>query len=408
MSSTDPMSPTDELLREAVAAYVAGRLGAAEVGYRRVLRKRPGDHLALYGMGLVSFHAGAKEQSIDYLLRSLVSKEDNGLAWNLLGTLHLETGKLVEAKIAFTRATELSPEICETWCNLAICLTRENDPQAAEAQLRRALNCPPPNSTAYEALTHMLCEQARLQEAASLVAAWVRHDPTHPIARHMAAAFSGQDPPSRASDDYVRRLFDVFAAEFDSTLKTLNYQGPQLVTTALRSAASGSAFSAVLDAGCGTGLSGPLVRQICRRLVGVDLSEKMLEQAQRRGCYDELVAAELSAFMRSRPQAFDAILSADTLVYFGELSEPLAAAHQALQPGGVLVFTLEALPESESADHRLGVSGRYSHSEAYLRGVLGEAGLGVESITRQTLRHERGAGVEGYLVVARHAKDHAP
>ena len=37
----------------------------------------------------------------------------------------------------------------------------------------------------------------------------------------------------------------------------------------------------VLDAGCGTGLCGPLVAPYARRLVGVDLSEAMLARPAR-------------------------------------------------------------------------------------------------------------------------------
>jgi predicted TPR repeat methyltransferase len=156
----------------------------------------------------------------------------------------------------------------------------------------------------------------------------------------------------------------------------------------------------VLDAGCGTGLCGPLVRNLCRTLVGVDLSTKMLAHAQRRSCYDELQTAELGAFMRTRPRAFDAIVCADTLVYFGDLAEPLAAAHAALREAGVFVFTVEALAEAVEAEHRLEMSGRYSHSEGYLRRILGESGFDIASIARKKLREERAASVEGYLVVA--------
>jgi predicted TPR repeat methyltransferase len=162
-------------------------------------------------------------------------------------------------------------------------------------------------------------------------------------------------------------------------------------------------FSTVLDAGCGTGLCGPLVRDLCRTLVGVDLSPKMLAHARRRGCYDELVAQELGAFMRSRPAEFDAIVCADTLVYFGDLTEPLAAARAALRGRGVLAFTVEALAERTAAEHRLEISGRYAHSEPYLRRLLQEQGFQVSCLQPGTLREERGARVNGYLVVARPA-----
>ncbi len=160
-------------------------------------------------------------------------------------------------------------------------------------------------------------------------------------------------------------------------------------------------LSTILDAGCGTGLCGPLVRSLCRSLVGVDLSSKMLARAQSRGCYDELVAAELVAFMRSRAGAFDAIVCADTLVYFGPLEEPLSAAREALRGGGPLVFTVEALATGEPADHKLELSGRYAHGERYLRRVLAGAGFVVGSLSHVTLREERSEGVVGYLVMAR-------
>ena len=54
----------------------------------------------------------------------------------------------------------------------------------------------------------------------------------------------------------------------------------------------------VLDAGCGTGLCGPLIAPYARRLVGVDLSERMLDQARARNVYDELVRRELTAYLR--------------------------------------------------------------------------------------------------------------
>ena len=90
----------------------------------------------------------------------------------------------------------------------------------------------------------------------------------------------------------------------------------------------------VLDAGCGTGLCGPLLAPYARRLVGVDLSERMLDQARARDVYDELVKGELTEYLAASAGTFDAIVSADTLVYFGPLEAVAEAAERALRPGG--------------------------------------------------------------------------
>jgi predicted TPR repeat methyltransferase len=136
--------------------------------------------------------------------------------------------------------------------------------------------------------------------------------------------------------------------------------------------------------------------------VGVDLSSAMVDKARARAVYDELVVQELCQFMRERPNTFDVIASADTLVYFGALEEPLAAAYTCLRPGGILVFTVERLDPSAGGDpYRLEPHGRYSHSEAYVRDAARKAGFVAITLETQILRRERGRDAVGHLVLAR-------
>jgi predicted TPR repeat methyltransferase len=230
---------------------------------------------------------------------------------------------------------------------------------------------------------------------------WSLRDPGNAKARHMAAATSGANVPPRAADEYVRLVFDSVARGFDRNLKNLGYRAPELVATALAEyAETRGAPLAVLDAGCGTGLCGPLVRRLCSSLVGVDLSPQMLELARERGSYDDLVVGELCGFMDSRANTFDAIVSADTLVYFGAIDNALAAANNALRPGGVFIATFEALPGEGEEGYRIEIHGRYAHRESYLRQALVEAGFERIQLTRQTLRQERLQDVIGYVAVA--------
>jgi predicted TPR repeat methyltransferase len=252
----------------------------------------------------------------------------------------------------------------------------------------------------HEALATLLYRLGRADEAAEAFRDWATHEPGNPAAVHMAAAASQNQVPKRATDDYVRTLFDTFAGSFDSDLQRLGYRAPQLVADALENYAGNRTLPAILDAGCGTGLCGPLLRVRCASLVGIDLSPRMLERARERGCYDELTVAELSAFMRSRLGAFDAVVSADTLVYFGSLEEPLGAARDALRPGGCLIFTLEMLTGEAAAHYRLELHGRYAHSETYVRSALSAAGFELQGFSQQVLREERDLPVLGCLIVA--------
>jgi len=159
----------------------------------------------------------------------------------------------------------------------------------------------------------------------------------------------------------VTYLFDHYADQFDShLLEQLNYRAPAVIVAQIAEILEVPAARLdILDAGCGTGLCAPLLRPYARHLTGVDLSPRMLDKARERGGYDELVVAELTAFLAGQQSAYDLIVSADTLVYFGALDAVLHAVTAALRPGGWLAFTAEALVDSGgSGGYR--ATGRFS------------------------------------------------
>jgi predicted TPR repeat methyltransferase len=155
----------------------------------------------------------------------------------------------------------------------------------------------------------------------------------------------------------------------------------------------------VLDAGCGTGLCAPLIRAHARQLTGVDLSSGMIEKARSRGDYDVLEVAELTAFLQAHPLVYDLVLSADTLIYFGELQDAMMAAHAALRPNGWLGFTLE-VKDGDDDGTELMPSGRYQHTRAYVERVVTGAGFANVHISADTLRKEGGQEVNGWVVLA--------
>lgn len=160
----------------------------------------------------------------------------------------------------------------------------------------------------------------------------------------------------------------------------------------------------VLDVGCGTGLGAALLKPHARRLVGVDLSPKMLAKAGALALYDELATAELTAYLGACSAEFDLLFAADTLVYFGRLDEVFANAFAALRPGGCLAFTVERLPDATDSGATPGfvltATGRYQQSESYLREALASAGFSAAHIIETQLRMEQEAPVIGLVVVA--------
>ena len=249
------------------------------------------------------------------------------------------------------------------------------------------------------ALAH--CTIGEVDEAVKIFVEWLAEEPDDPIARHMLAACTGRDVPPRASNRYVAEIFDGFAASFEEKLAKLSYRAPALVAAMLED--SGLAPSKrldVLDAGCGTGLCGPLLAPYARQLTGVDLSAAMLARAREKNVYDALVNRELTEYLRDSREAFDLIVSADTLVYFGDLVDVVAAAAAALRQDGALICTLEhARGGHANLDYHLELHGRYSHSRWYVERLITRAGL-VPEITHAELRMESGVPVAGLVIRA--------
>ena len=107
----------------------------------------------------------------------------------------------------------------------------------------------------------------------------------------------------------------------------------------------------VVDLGCGTGLNFPhVIEQIGSqgRLVGVDLSPKMLararERADRAGWDNiELVQSDMAAYVF--PQGINGVLSTGAFGYVPEYERVIERASQALVPGGQLVIVDGKRPE---------------------------------------------------------------
>jgi predicted TPR repeat methyltransferase len=423
----------DEAVAVAIALQQGDELDAAHEVYRRVLETDPRHPDALHFAGVLAHQQGRHDEAVALIERSLAVVPDRADCYSNLGIIFQSTGRFGEAIAAYRRAIAIEPDHANAHNNLGAVLRATGDSAGAEAEYRAAISIDPGHIDAYTNLGILLngvkrtgeaaacfskvitlrpkhkdarrllalahCTLGETGEAVKIFDEWLEDEPDDPIARHMWSACTGREVPLRASDAFVERTFDSFAASFESKLERLSYRAPALVAAALaESGLEPSRQLDVLDAGCGTGLCGPLVAPYARRLVGIDLSDGMLARAKEKGIYDELVRAELTAFLSGHPESCDVIISADTLVYFGDLEPVMTAAAAAMRPGGVIVFTLEHTVNAD-VDHRLQYHGRYAHTRAYVERVLAGVGLAA-AITDAELRMEAGTPVAGLVVVA--------
>ena len=427
----------EDALKLAIHLHRDRQLDEAEMLYGRILDAAPDQPDALHFLGVLSLHGGRTDAALELIRKSIALVPNHGDFHVNLGNVLLVAHRVDEAVEAYRQAALLTPNNPQVHSNLGSVLgALERYDEAARA-FEAAIAADPGYAHAYNNYGNLLSRSGRIREAiayyckglalrpanrsgrmclglahsilgetdaaAAVFGEWLKDEPEDPIAQHLYAACSGIGVPERASDAYVEKTFDDFAERFDAKLVFLDYRAPQLVAEALRNAgAPADKRLDALDAGCGTGLCGPLIAPYVRRLEGVDLSAGMLERARQRGVYDTLSRAELTAFLEQRTAEFDLVVAADTLVYFGDLARVCAAASNALRPAGLLIFTLElAAAEVAPAEYRINAHGRYSHTEGYVERTLRAAGFAGADMREAMLRMEAGAPVSGMVVTAR-------
>ncbi|GAA5164898.1 tetratricopeptide repeat protein [Viridibacterium curvum] len=428
----------EDALKYAVQLHQDARFDAAETIYTRILEAVPDLPDALHFLGVLRHQRGKSEEAIALIRRAIELSPGHPDSYLNLGNVLAESNNFDAAVVAYEETLKLAPRNPGVYNNIGVIHKLRREWDLAESAYRKAIELAPDNASAYNNLGLLFaargmikeavkyyCESitkmpgnpdsrrllgtayytlGKTREAAEVFRQWLADSPDDPVARHMLAACSGEAVPDRAADAYVEYTFDKFANSFDEQLQqNLAYRAPEIVADAVREALPdiAPASLAILDAGCGTGLCGPLLRSLASQLDGVDLSGGMLTKASARQCYDKLEKGELTAYIAAHTAAWDVIVSADTLVYFGPIDAVCQAARTALRPAGLLVFTVEKLAaEDAPAGFRIQPHGRYAHDKDYVSATLATTGFTPRRIEEVHLRNEGGNPVMGWLVVA--------
>jgi predicted TPR repeat methyltransferase len=293
-------------------------------------------------------------------------KPDFADAFVALGNALADLGRTAEATDSYQGALAIRPNFADVYINLGLLAMSKGKPAEAIDCYKRA----------------------------------VELGSTDPMARQCSAGWSGGGA-GPLPGALVARLFDYYASRFDAHLVgTLDYSVPRSMReTVGRFTRNNRRFRHALDLGCGTGLIGPHFRDIVAEIDGVDLSQKMLEQARRRQIYSKLDCDEIVAWLeRAAAESlnFDIVLSADVFIYVGDLESTFRAVRTILAHDGLFVFSVERLAQGS---FELLPTFRYAHSTSYVRELASRHGLVIELSEQVNLRKEGSGMIEGAIFV---------
>lgn len=372
------------------------------------------------------------------LYRSLLTQDPrNAEILSLLATIEAQRSDSFAAIALIDRAIELDPNNASFFANRGNMLQQLKRFEEALASYDRALAIKPDFATALFSRGFVLYHLKRFEDALANYDRGLAIKPVHAEALHFRGlalrelkrfeeALESIDKALAIKPDFknaainremallglgrvmrypalaAQALFDEIAFHYDEImLDGLAYRAHIHVRTlADRLLARSTRPSRILDLGTGTGLVGDAFKDLAAggRFDGIDLSTNMIEMARARGIYDDLIHGDIETVLNQPGPSYDLILSADAMVYLGDLALTFSGVAQRLVPGGFYVFTCES---KAGEGWEKTPSNRFRHSETYLRDAAAHAGLELASLMECHLRNQAQEPVPGFAVALR-------
>lgn len=365
-----------------VIALENNELTEAKQAFLKVLHHNEEHIQALTNLGVILIKQEEHQQAIDCFSKALALDNEHTEARHNLAALFMHHDRFENALIHYDVLLKKDPDHIEWLYNCGVAemaLGQLNKAcQHFETLLRHDSNhCPSLKNMAAISRKRDDNTQARhyLDRALAI-------NPDDEISQHMLCAMNGQTP-TKTSPEYAQNLFNHYAMHYDKHMNDqLQYSIPHDIGRLLHQLPI-TTFNHTLDLGCGTGLTGIVLREQSKQLTGVDIAEKMLAQAKEKGIYDKLIQAELIHFLNTNKEHYDLVVAADVFPYFGDLNTLFQSLKTHLSPNAYFIFSTEI---STTLPWTLQKTARYSHHPDYIKTLLTNNHL---ELTQQTITPAR-------------------
>ena len=373
-------------------------LQQAEDSFLKVLSVNSEHIDALINLGVIAVKKEEGQHAVDYFTKALALDNDNQDARNNLAAVFIHNDRYENALIHYDLLLQQAPNNKEYLYNAGVAEMALGHLQNAKDHFEKILIL---ENTHFDALTNLAAihnrlndrEQAIIYLKQALVAR-----PKDPSVTFMLHAMTGQEDSPSACPDYVHNLFNNYALYYDQHVQgPLKYMLPELIKRVLEEQRI-TQVTTTIDLGCGTGLCGPSLRNISRRLIGVDIADKMLSQARTKGFYDALIESDIVTYLADNQDRYQLAIAADVLPYLSELGPLFQIVHERLSDQGYFIFSHEI---SEIAPFTLQKSARFAHHPAHIQSLC--AGIGFQILYQDKviarLQNEQSMPVMLYAVM---------
>lgn len=360
--------------------------------YQKVLQYDENHIMTQHNLATVLVKQGRMDEATEHFLKTLQLDPQHAEALHNLGTIYLLINKPNEALKYFLRLAELKPD-AEVYYNIGTLYMQLDRHDDAIQYLQEALKLLPNNLDTYLNLAAAYLKKEDIPNATKYYQAAFKLKPEDKEIKYILNALEQNEIPEAAPNEYLQHLFDQYAPYFEKHLQFLDYRVPDLLYNAIATLKLKNQELAILDLGCGTGLAGEKFRPLAKKLIGIDISSKMIEVAANKHLYDELKVTDIKQALTDFTE-LDLILAADVFTYIGDLEEIFSKAYHALNEKGYFAFTTE---KTRHYPYTLQKSARYAHANKYIKKLAKNNHFKILKQDEVILRKQKNHPVEGYL-----------
>ncbi len=344
-------------------------LALAKTHYLEVLNFSPEHSDTLNNLGVVALKNDDPQLAIDYFTKALAFDIAHEDAQNNLAATFMQYDRYENAARHYQELLQRHPDNIEYHYNIGVAYMNLGHLEKAIEHFKKVLTFNPQHVASLNNLATVYWRQDNKEEAKALLSLALDFEPGNKNSHYLLSAATHQENYVQAPIEYVKNLFDNYAVQYDTHLcQELKYTLPQKIGEVLSDMPSlnkeSKIHKTVLDLGCGTGLLGSFLQPYYKQIWGVDLSKKMLDNAEKTGFYDQLFCDEIQQFLNSTSDKFDAITAAEVLEYFGDLTTLFSSVATHLKPKGLFIFSIEA---TDKKDFTLQETARFAHNPLYIK-----------------------------------------
>ena len=324
---------------------------------------------------------------------AIIIDKNNPIYFNNRGNLYWDMGEEKLADKDYNKSLDINPKYYDALINLIKLRQYQELHEEAENLCLKALEINKNNNMGFKLLGISQINQRKIDLGIKNlnISQKIKFDRS---IEHQIDILKGKEVDTTPME-FIENTFDHYANKFDHHLiNILNYSVPNFIEKELNLIDKKIKFENVIDLGCGTGLCGKFLKNKSSNLIGIDISPRILEKADKKKIYDKLICSNFIDYLKKTSSQFDLFVAADVFIYTGEISETFDLIKKRATKESYFIFSTETLNQG---NYKLQESGRFSHSENYIKQKSIENSMILISKKDIKVRKEKNEWIKGQL-----------